>query len=80
MSFENEQSTGEPPSIVNESKQEALEQATPTLSTESSPDTECELYVIEVINIGILHTIYKYFKTLGYNTCDNQWDFTLHKK
>ena len=40
MSFENEQSTGEPPSIVNESKQEALEQATPTLSTKSSPDTE----------------------------------------
>ena len=53
MSFENEQSTSEPPSIVNASKQEALEQATPTLSTESSPDTECELYVIEVINIEI---------------------------
>ena len=40
MSFGNEPSTSDPPSIVNESKQEALEQATPTLSTESSPDTE----------------------------------------
>ena len=65
MSFENEQSTSEPPSIVNASKQEAFEQYTPTLSTESSPDTECELYVIEVINVGNLHTIYKYFKTLN---------------